>query len=78
MTTLPKGFQLVQTGGGCTAWQRTDADGSYICVTDADGASADWSVNDVLICSYDTEGRHARDLNLIDFLAAHGFPVVQQ
>ena len=78
MTTLPKSFEIIHTGGGCTAWQRTDADGSYICITDADDASADWDVNDVLICSYDTEGRHVRDLSLAEFLAANESAVVQQ
>lgn len=78
MTTLPKGFEIIHTGGGCTAWQRTRADGSYICITDADGASAHWSVNDVLICAYDTEGNFVREIDIVDFLESNEPAAVQQ
>ena len=78
MNTLPKEFQLVETGGGCTAWQRTHADGSCIVVTDSDGASANWNINDVLICAYDTNGDYVRDIDLVEFLESNEPAVVQQ
>lgn len=31
------GFELVNTGGGCMAWQYTLTDGSYLLLTDSEG-----------------------------------------
>lgn len=43
-----RGYNLVETGGGCTAWVRIMPDGEHIVVTSSDGGSepteADWLI----------------------------------
>ena len=68
-TTIPRKYSLAETGGGCTAWQRDLPDGGYVLVTDADGASGDWSVGDILAIQYDADGQEERQLTLLEVYA---------
>ena len=68
-STLPGDYSLVATGGGCRAWQRDLPDGGYVLVTDAEGASGDWSVDDVSAGQYDADGLYTKKLTLLDVYA---------
>jgi hypothetical protein len=48
-------FHGIHTGGGCTAYERTFYNGSYMLVTDSD-ASIPTSWDDCWIGAYDSEG----------------------
>ena len=47
-----RGYTLVQTGGGCTAWVKVMADGDNVVVTDTQGTS-DAGYDDWIVGRYD-------------------------
>jgi hypothetical protein len=51
------GFEVWETGGGCTAWRRELADGGYCLVTSAGGEGHEIAEGDLVIVGfYDADG----------------------
>lgn len=62
VTTLATqfGFAETQTGGGCTALERTLPDGSYLLITDDGGCETPRTVKtEVLVGLYEDDGEEA-------------------
>jgi hypothetical protein len=52
---LAAGFEIVPTGGGCTAWQYTLPDGRYFWITDEGGTGLGFQNDQVYLVGFYTE-----------------------
>jgi len=50
------GFKLTHTGGGCTAYEKPRADGSYIMVTDGDACAPERFNELAVVGFFDSQG----------------------
>ena len=46
------GFTAVQTGGGCMAYRKDNADGSYFMITDESGCGLPEDVNGMMLVGF--------------------------
>lgn len=67
------GFVKVQTGGGCTAWQRVEPDGAHLLITDGDTSAPDTPADGWILARYpDEESPHGGEPEWLLHVLADG------
>jgi len=66
---MPKqyGFEVIDTGGGCLAWQRVCENGDYLLITDEMGVGLPKDWTDAIIGRYDADGNVLIDAHALSF-----------